>query len=244
MKLNPVRLDALKADGVRHAFFTREGGVSEGVYATLNGGVGSRDALQASGREQGAHGGRARDCARSAARALPSALVPTSSPCRRLGAGESAAMRRARDCDAGPGPRRHRRRLRHGPFRRSVRENNRRGACGVEGRADGVLEATVAAMEKQGRAARQRSSPRSARRSGRDSYEVGPEFFARFLEAAQDYAQFFTPSTRVGAFHVRSAGLYRGAREGRRNRPVRELRRRHICRRSALLFLPPLCASQ
>ena len=30
--------------GVRHAFFTRGGGVSEGVYATLNGGVGSNDA--------------------------------------------------------------------------------------------------------------------------------------------------------------------------------------------------------
>jgi polyphenol oxidase len=29
--------------GIRHAFFTREGGVSAGVYATLNAGIGSRD---------------------------------------------------------------------------------------------------------------------------------------------------------------------------------------------------------
>ena len=29
--------------GIRHAFFTREGGVSEGVYASLNAGVGSAD---------------------------------------------------------------------------------------------------------------------------------------------------------------------------------------------------------
>src|SRR5262249_25754345 len=29
--------------GVRHAFFTREGGVSQGIYASLNGGVGSND---------------------------------------------------------------------------------------------------------------------------------------------------------------------------------------------------------
>src|SRR6516162_10204272 len=29
--------------GLRHAFFTREGGVSEGIYAALNGGLGSRD---------------------------------------------------------------------------------------------------------------------------------------------------------------------------------------------------------
>ena len=31
----------------RHAFFTRQGGVSTGVYASFNGGVGSRDALEA-----------------------------------------------------------------------------------------------------------------------------------------------------------------------------------------------------
>src|SRR5215471_14007733 len=30
--------------GIRHAFFTRSGGVSQGVYSSLNGGVGSRDA--------------------------------------------------------------------------------------------------------------------------------------------------------------------------------------------------------
>ena len=26
--------------GLRHAFFTREGGVSDGIYASLNGGIG------------------------------------------------------------------------------------------------------------------------------------------------------------------------------------------------------------
>ena len=30
--------------GIRHAFFTRDGGVSEGLYSTLNGGTGSNDA--------------------------------------------------------------------------------------------------------------------------------------------------------------------------------------------------------
>src|ERR1041385_7938516 len=33
-----------KLPGVRHGFFTRAGGVSSGVYATLNGGTGSKDA--------------------------------------------------------------------------------------------------------------------------------------------------------------------------------------------------------
>jgi len=30
--------------GIRHAFFTRAGGVSEGIYESLNGGLGSEDA--------------------------------------------------------------------------------------------------------------------------------------------------------------------------------------------------------
>ena len=30
--------------GIRHAFFTRDGGVSDGIYASLNGGPGSEDA--------------------------------------------------------------------------------------------------------------------------------------------------------------------------------------------------------
>ena len=33
-----------KLTGIHHAFFTRHGGVSEGVYASLNGGPGSGDA--------------------------------------------------------------------------------------------------------------------------------------------------------------------------------------------------------
>lgn len=41
--LNPVTHPLLTRAGVRHGFFTREGGVSEGVYAGLNAGVGSSD---------------------------------------------------------------------------------------------------------------------------------------------------------------------------------------------------------
>src|SRR3954462_11902792 len=39
--LKAKNLEAL--DGIRHAFFTREGGVSSGVYEGLNGGTGSHD---------------------------------------------------------------------------------------------------------------------------------------------------------------------------------------------------------
>ena len=41
MKLHAASLSAL--DGIRHAFFTREGGVSGGIYASLNSGIGSND---------------------------------------------------------------------------------------------------------------------------------------------------------------------------------------------------------
>ena len=38
-----IQAETLKLSGLRHAFFTREGGVSGGLYASLNGGVGSHD---------------------------------------------------------------------------------------------------------------------------------------------------------------------------------------------------------
>ncbi|HWY82509.1 MAG TPA: laccase domain-containing protein, partial [Roseiarcus sp.] len=39
--------ESLRIPGVAHGFFTRLGGVSQGVYASLNGGVGSRDTPEA-----------------------------------------------------------------------------------------------------------------------------------------------------------------------------------------------------
>src|ERR1700728_387982 len=38
-----ILAETLAAPGIRHAFFTRRGGVSEGLDASLNGGIGSRD---------------------------------------------------------------------------------------------------------------------------------------------------------------------------------------------------------
>ena len=43
MTLQPILAPALAVAGVSHGFFTRQGGALEGVYATLNGGIGSRD---------------------------------------------------------------------------------------------------------------------------------------------------------------------------------------------------------
>ena len=41
MKLGSPLLSAIP--GLRHAFFTRDGGVSDGIYESLNGGLGSND---------------------------------------------------------------------------------------------------------------------------------------------------------------------------------------------------------
>ena len=40
----PVRAESLAAAGTAHGFFTRRGGVSEGIFASLNCGPGSGDA--------------------------------------------------------------------------------------------------------------------------------------------------------------------------------------------------------
>lgn len=41
--MTPITHPLLDIDGVQHGFFTREGGVSEGIYEGLNCGVGSKD---------------------------------------------------------------------------------------------------------------------------------------------------------------------------------------------------------
>lgn len=183
--------------GIRHGFFTREGGVSEGLYASLNTGLGSRDDRAA------VHENRAR-----VARALgveprhfvtpyqvhsPDVFVveepwtPGDGPkvdalvSNRPGIaiGVSAA-----DCgpvlfaDAGAGV---------------------VGAAhaGWKGAFGGVLEATVAAMEALG-ARRGEIVAVLGPTISRAAYEVGPEFSARFLAADPSNAAFFTPSAREG----------------------------------------------
>jgi YfiH family protein len=80
--------------------------------------------------------------------------------------------------------------------------------AGWKGALTGVLESTVAAMEKLG-----------ADRSGlvaaigplirQHSYEVGGEFVERFLDADADNAAFFIPSVREGHAMFDLAGFIR-----------------------------------
>jgi hypothetical protein len=180
---------------IRHAFFTREGGVSRGVYTSLNGGVGSSDAPESvveNRARMAAALGVAPECLLTAyqihspdvvvanapwtpeARPRADAIV-TRTP--RLAIGVSTA-----DC---------------GPLLFADSQAGVIGAAhaGWRGAFTGVIEATVAAMEKLG-AERTRIVAALGPAIRQPNYEVGPEFVARFTAASTDNARFFTPSER------------------------------------------------
>jgi hypothetical protein len=71
--------------------------------------------------------------------------------------------------------------------------------AGWRGALNGVVEATIAAMEKLG-ARRERVRAAVGPCIGRDSYEVGPEFPAPFLKQDETNARFFRPAPRAGHF--------------------------------------------
>jgi YfiH family protein len=193
--LQAAALAALK--GIRHAFFSREGGVSDGIYASLNGGQGSDDVA--------AHVNENRARMAATLGVTPSRfltayqvhspdVVVADKPWTRetrpqadaivtrvpnLGIGVSTA-----DC---------------GPVLLADADARVIGAAhaGWRGALTGVIEATVAAMERLG-AQRPRIVAAIGPMIRQPNYEVGPELIARFRAADPDNARFFTPSGRAG----------------------------------------------
>ena len=183
--------------GLRHAFFTRDGGVSGGMYESLNGGIGSNDdpAHVAENRRRMAEQiGVAPEHFLSVHQTHSADVIvatgPWQGPSRPLADAivtriEGLAIG-ATAADCGPI-------LLVDPSARVI------GAAhaGWKGALTGIVEATVEAMEKLG-----------AERSGivaaigplirQHSYEVGSEFVERFVEADAEHAVFFLPSTREG----------------------------------------------
>lgn len=200
MKNDPPMLQASSLaalGGIRHGFFTRDGGVSQGVYATLNGGVGSNDAPAVVGEN------RARMAA--ALGIAPERLLtayqihsPDVAVAERPWTRESrpradAIVTRApalavgittADC---------------GPLLFADSQARVVGAAhaGWRGALAGVIEATLAAMEKLG-AERSRIVVALGPTIRQPSYEVGPEFVARFERDEPGNASFFAPSPRAG----------------------------------------------
>ncbi len=191
----PIIAPALDLPGVRHAFFTREGGASEGVYASLNGGVGSRDdpaAVVENRRRMAAVLGVApgRLCVPYQVHSAEALVIddpfgPDDRPrLDGLATGAAGLALGVTGADCGVV-------LLADPDARVV------GAvhAGWKGALGGVLEATVAAMERAG-AARGRVTAVLGPTIAQASYEVGPEFPARFAAVDPAYARFFRPAAR------------------------------------------------
>jgi polyphenol oxidase len=206
MKLGSPLLSAIP--GLRHAFFTRDGGVSDSIYQSLNGGLGSNDdpAKVAENRRRMAeqmgvtpehflgiwqiHSPDAVVASgpwHGASRPRADAIVT-----RTEGLAISVT---AADC---------------GPIL-FVDPNARvigAAHAGWKGALEGIVESTVEAMEKLG-----------AERGGilaaigplirQHSYEVGGEFVERFIEADAENAVFFIPSEREDHAMFDLAGLIR-----------------------------------
>jgi len=187
-----VQAGSLRLTGVAHCFFTRRGGVSQGVYASLNGGVGSRDAP---GAVQENRGRMALALGVAADRLLVPYLVhspdavaveapwePDKRPrCDALVTRRTALGLGVTGADCGII-------LFADPAARVI------GAAhaGWKGALAGVIEATVTAMIRLGAKAQDISAALGPT-IAQESYEVGAEFVARFVEADADNARFFKP---------------------------------------------------
>jgi len=197
--MTPHLTDARLADlaGIRHGFFTRQGGVSTGIYASLNCGVGSKDerALVSENRARVAaalgaaaqglaapyqvHGTDAAvvEAAWPAGKGPKADVVVTDRPGIALAVGTA-------DC---------------GPILLADGEAAVIGAAhaGWRGARAGVVEAAVAAMEKLG-ARRPRIVAALGPTISQANYEVGAELVAAFLADDADNERFFRPSGRAG----------------------------------------------
>ena len=182
---------------IRHAFFTRTGGVSQGVYASLNGGVGSNDAPDNVAEN------RARMAAAlgvSIDRLLtpyqihsPDVVVADEPWTRENRPRADAVVTRVPHLAIGVST------ADCGPLLLADSQAGVVGAAhaGWRGALTGVIEATIAAMEQLG-ADRNRITAALGPTIRQPNYEVGPEFVERFLAADRANARFFTQSQRTG----------------------------------------------
>lgn len=202
----PVHAHTLaQLPGIRHAFFTRAGGVSGGIYASLNAGVGSSDDP----------GNVAENRARMAtAMGVPpehlltcyqihsSDVVVAAEPWSADGRPRADAIVTTvpglaigvSTADCGPV-------LFADPQARII------GAAhaGWRGALAGVTDQTIAAMEKFG-AARKRIVAALGPMIRQDNYETGADLRDRFVAADQANQRFFRPAAREGHFIFDLAG--------------------------------------
>lgn len=184
------------ATWLRHGFFTRQGGHSGGLFASLNCGFGSGDDKPTVAMNRASAG----ECLGVAGSHIltvwqwhsPDVIV-ADTPWDALAPPKGDAIVTTRpglaisvltaDC---------------APILFADEEACVIGAAhaGWKGALGGVSDATIAVMEERG-ARRERITAIIGPTISQRVYEVGPEFPAPFLAEAQGNADFFTPSTRA-----------------------------------------------
>ena len=186
-----------KLPGIRHGFFTRAGGVSGGIYESLNGGVGSEDAPAKVAEN------RARMAASLgvdperfltayqihspevvvAETPWPSSDRPRADAIITRTPGLAIGISTA-DC---------------GPVLLADADARVIGAAhaGWRGALTGVIEQTVAVMEKLG-ASRARIVAAAGPMIRQPSYEVGQDLLDRFVAMEPNTVRFFKPAKRPG----------------------------------------------
>ena len=190
--------------GLRHAFFTREGGVSSGMYQSLNGGLGSNDdptGVAENRRRMAERMGVAPDHLINAHQVHSSDAVIATGPWQTSARPQADAIvilgGAVNDADCGPI-------LLVDPNARVIAAAH----AGWKGALTGILESTIATMEKLG-GKRSRMIAAIGPLIRQQSYEVGGEFIERFLDADPDNAAFFIPSHRTGHAMFDLAGFIR-----------------------------------
>ena len=193
---------------IRHGFFTREGGISGGIYESLNCGPGSKDDPEHV-RENRARVAAAMEAATDALLTLYQVHSPdavyAASPWNSDTRPEADAMVTGEknlalgiltaDCV---------------PVLFADKEKPIVGAAhsGWKGAIGGVLESTLALMEEQG-AKRERIIAAIGPAIRQKNYEVGAEFRDTFLKENGENARYFIPAEREAHFLFDLTGFVR-----------------------------------
>lgn len=183
--------------GIRHAFFTRQGGVSTGLYASLNGGIGSADSIANVEKNRDlmatALGVEADRLVSAFQIHSPQVIVATEPWPAALRPHADGIVTRARGLAIGVTT------ADCGPVLLAEPQAGVIGAAhaGWRGALAGIIEATVTAMQGLG-AARGQIRAALGPMIRQRHYEVGADLIERF--AAEDPAAkpFFAPAVRPG----------------------------------------------
>lgn len=201
---SPLTHEALSHEGITHGFFTRRGGVSEGIYESLNCGLGSDDRAEnvTENRRRVAQKLGAEGAALLTPYQHHSADVAIVTAAEQDGWASGSAPKADAVVTAEPGVLIGILTADCAPVLFADPQQRVVGAAhsGWRGAVGGVLTSTLAAMEQLGA---KRANIRAAvgPTISVKNYEVGPEFVAQFIAQDESYRKFFTDPQDGGRPH-------------------------------------------